>query len=566
MKTQILHLVLFASLFVAARGAVVTWDGGGDGFSWTNRFNWSGDTLPAANDEAIIVASQNPVVLSGTNSPVIVRRLQCGADFVLHEANLVLTDGESQFEGSLSLFGGSLRVDGPTVLVSSSGEVACTNVSFYVANGAKLSLPGLGSFHGSSLWSVSGSGSILALPDLTNLDLTGAWDFNAYVAAGGQLIVSNLVSTGRPVLGPRFRATGTNSLVDLTSLTQGDISLEALEDGVVWSPQWAGGPRAGVNITAGGIMPVAQIRQLAYLTVSGAGMRADFAALTNLNGGDITVSDGAAVSLPALHHHIEQGWGPSSWSANGSGSVLELPGLTNIYVASGYNSLALEASGGGRFLASNLVAIAGGEVSIDAAGSGSLIDLSSVSGFCREDPDHEGRIPSSMRVSVGATILLNTQALLLANVEVRIPSGHPILPPNLAASYALTLYGRAGRSYSIDTKDWGTPGSPWQFYGRVPLTDDIQVVSDSVSTNRSFRVREFAASPPILDLAQASPQTGQLILYGTPGKSVRLGWTTNLNDPQSWTFEPGVELTNAFQFLFFDTTTMPVRFFRAMEE
>src|SRR5438045_6246751 len=50
--------------------SAVSWDGGGDGVNWTNRFNWSTDQLPAADNDVTISSTAHPTVqiASGTQS------------------------------------------------------------------------------------------------------------------------------------------------------------------------------------------------------------------------------------------------------------------------------------------------------------------------------------------------------------------------------------------------------------------------------------------------------------------------------------------------------------------
>src|SRR5262245_55917464 len=48
--------------------AAVSWDGGGDGTSWGDRFNWSADALPGSNDDVTINVAANPTVTVSTGS------------------------------------------------------------------------------------------------------------------------------------------------------------------------------------------------------------------------------------------------------------------------------------------------------------------------------------------------------------------------------------------------------------------------------------------------------------------------------------------------------------------
>ena len=73
-----------------AHAATVTWDGGGDGVSWTDARNWSGDALPGSTDTAVLnVAAEPTVTLAG---PLLaVAALDCRENLVLAGAGLKVT-------------------------------------------------------------------------------------------------------------------------------------------------------------------------------------------------------------------------------------------------------------------------------------------------------------------------------------------------------------------------------------------------------------------------------------------------------------------------------------------
>ena len=52
-------VALMSSLAIAGFGqaATVSWDGGGDGVSWSDPLNWSGDALPGAADAVVVSGS-----------------------------------------------------------------------------------------------------------------------------------------------------------------------------------------------------------------------------------------------------------------------------------------------------------------------------------------------------------------------------------------------------------------------------------------------------------------------------------------------------------------------------
>ncbi|MBX3402365.1 MAG: hypothetical protein KF699_03030 [Phycisphaeraceae bacterium] len=79
--------------------AAVMWDGGGDGSSWSDPANWSGDRLPRPRD-VVVIGADASINIGGKGERITVRRL------------------ESQ--GSLTLLGGSLRTRGAMLL---DGEI-----------------------------------------------------------------------------------------------------------------------------------------------------------------------------------------------------------------------------------------------------------------------------------------------------------------------------------------------------------------------------------------------------------------------------------------------------------
>jgi hypothetical protein len=182
-------------------------------------------------------------------------------------------------------------------------------------------------------------------------------------------------------------------------------------------------------------------------------------------------------------------------------------------------------------------------IQILSDGTGSLIDLSSLSGFVNVVPG------SSLTAQYGGVILLNDQAFLLANVSITIPPGNPVLPPALVVSNTLTLYGRAWHSYWVEKRDTSNPASEWQFVARVPLTNAFQAFAGAPPPNTAYRVWEFVADPPILDAFHAPGQQYFLILYGATNKTYQLQSTSDLTPPSTWTPGTVISMTNAFRIL-----------------
>jgi hypothetical protein len=560
MRCHLAGIALLALLATATHAATINWDGGGDGVSWSDRLNWRDDIPPSTNDDVVIASPATTVLLSGTNSQVTVRSVQCDAGFTLKDARLTFSASASYFHGPVELSGSTLVVNGTGASLVTAGAVVATNASFYATGGAVVTLPDLAEFHGNSLWHVSGAGSVLRLPGLTNL--APGFAFNAIVSDGGQLLANNLVRIGAEGY-PRVRADGTNSMVDFGSLREATVlALEAWHGATIWAPQLTGGPEVGVELRAGGLIPTAQFRRLLAITVSSA--TADFAGLTNFDDGQLEVTEGGMVSMPALEQIHLGTWRPvhPSWTANGTGSLLSMPGLVSLISTDTEAEFSMTANGGGQILATNLVTIAAGYCDLEAGGAGSALDLRNLSGIFTQNTNSQ---PSQVAAFDGGTILLNTQAMLLCNVTATLPPGHTILPATTPGSPALNLYGQPGHAYTLEWRDT-QPGASWQFLARVPMTTNMQTLSPFLSAHRVYRVTEFLPGQPVLDCARMGTNGTQITVYGTPGKTLTMESCTDLNDPLGWEIGPSVTLTNAFHTFPPEPTTGTMKVFRAREE
>jgi hypothetical protein len=561
MNNHFSRVILFALLTTATQAATVVWDGGGGDSYWTNRLNWSTDTPPRPEDDVVIALPAATVLLSGMNNQVTVRSVECDASFALRDGRLNLTAGGSHFRGALEVFNGTLEVSGPGVSLLTLGAVTATNASFYATMGAVMALPGLTEFGGNAFWKVSGPGSVLRLPGLINME--PGFVFNAMISDGGQLLVNNLARIGAKGF-QRVRADGTNCLVDLGSLEDANVlSLEAWNEAVIWVPRYTGGPEVFIELRSGGSMPTAQFRQLHGITASAAS--AEFAGLTNFEGGQLIATDGAELSLPALERiNLDtEGVIDPEWRASGTGSVVNLPRLLSVVGTNSDHEFYLNVDGGGQIRATNLTTIADGQVDLKAYGAGSVLDLGSLSGIFTRNTNGYA---SQLGAIDGGTILLSTQAMLVVNLSVAMPPGHSVLPEALSGSSALQLFGRPGHAYTLEWRDIRQPESPWQFLYRVPMTTNLQVLSTALPADQIYRVSEISGSQPVLDYARIGANSAQITVYGTPGKTVTLESSTELNNSLGWKAGPVITMTNAFQIFPPEPTTGTVRVFRAREE
>jgi hypothetical protein len=368
-----------------------------------------------------------------------------------------------------------------------------------------------------------------------------------------------------------------------------------------------------------------RLTQLGGLTVDE--VTQNFPAVTNFDGADAIVSGGAVVTLPALQNYNKQCSG-ADWTVTGANSVLSLPALTN-FTGSVCNLHTIQAEAGGQLLATNLVAltgpavtfladgsgsaldfpalrsagdgsylaqfiaqnggsliipllgavdlvgitaqsagqvnmsqvqgISGSSVAITSTGAGSVIDLSDLSAFSTPLG------ASSLTATNSGVILLNNNVFLLENVAINW-AGSPALPAATIASSSLSLYGQPWHSYRVDVMPAGGPSNSWQFYARVPLTNAVQLVGSTPGTGQTFRVYEFQANPPILDLISLGQQLGQFVLYGLTNQTYRVETTSNLSSLVSWLpWSPSISMTNSFRIFAPTNLAAPAQFFRGRE-
>lgn len=104
--------------------AAVSWDGGGDGSSWNDPNNWSGDSTPADNDNVTIAAGSPTIVLSGASEQVAT--LTCSRQLAISGTLLTVTSSATLnalsaiFGGGGLSLGGTCTVNAPLILGSAS--------------------------------------------------------------------------------------------------------------------------------------------------------------------------------------------------------------------------------------------------------------------------------------------------------------------------------------------------------------------------------------------------------------------------------------------------------------
>ena len=476
----------------------------------------------------------------------------------LYSLSLLGQSGNFNALTNLSSLTAGVSISFPALINFTDGNITVTN--------GTVTLPALANYtkdcNGAN-WTVSGSNSVLNLPLLTNI--TGqACNYPAISAqAGGQIILSNVVSIQAGPLA--FQSDGANSVVNLNRLVTGsgqnqyEVTFEASTGGTIQLSNFYGGTLVGVIVNPGGNLPLAQFTKLFGITAN-SGVVANFPSLTNLDGGSLAAMTGGEIVLPAL-----QVVNPftncvnASWVANGSGSLISAPALLAL-TGSSCAAEAIEAQAGGQILLHDLAGLNGVDLQVLADGTGSLIDLSSLSSFLSATAGN-----SSLTAQNSGVILLGNQAFLLANIGINIPAGNPVLPPATNTGPGVVLYGIAGHSYLIEQLNTAIPGATWQFFRRVPLTNALQQIANSAPANTAYQIMDFVANPPLLDFLREPPQNPILVLYGATNKTFEVDGSTNLAASPPFTSNGVAIMTNAFRIFPPALTSPPMKFFRVQQ-
>ena len=211
--------------------SLVSWDGGGDGTSWSDQFNWGGDVLPGAADDVLIDLPGDITVTHGSGTTQI-NSLTSAESLVLSGGSLSLNStsainnaftisrgtlsgsGNLTVGGLLSWSGGTLWGSGQTI---AQGGLAISGGSAYkFLDGYTLVNAGLGIWTGgdTSLYDIRfKNGAVLLNQAGATFDIQTDQDFEQSTGAagafnnGGTLLKS--AGTGTTEIEVVFNNTGT---------------------------------------------------------------------------------------------------------------------------------------------------------------------------------------------------------------------------------------------------------------------------------------------------------------------------------------------------------------------
>ncbi len=293
--------------------ALISWDGGGDGTSWHDPLNWSGNVVPGASDDVSInLAGSNPVIrytaASGTRT---VKSVTCNEAFELSGGSLTIAGGASQFTANFSLTGGSLTITGGASQFTSNFSLtggsltatgAMTTVTTSLVAGPIVTLTG-----GSVTATGGASITFPTAPTLTNVSL--------FATSGGDILFPAATSySGSNGAHQTVQASGAGSRIDLGHLT-------TLVGGG-YDSYWGRTYYTYLKALDGGEIDVSgDVSGHTAWTLDGAGSVLNVAGVTTLAGAALTAANGAVWVFPA-------GWQPA-W---GGGCSLTTTGTGSAFV------------------------------------------------------------------------------------------------------------------------------------------------------------------------------------------------------------------------------------------
>ena len=170
--------LIFESLEERRMLATIDWSGADDGTTWNDGANWVGGQVPGSGDDAVINTSGSTIVFN-TTVPATIASLTVGSNDSLSITGGSLTldgPGNSTISGGLSMTGGSLTVSGTGVTLTANGATTVSDATLEASSGGTLDLPNLTTYSissGTQTLEATGTGSVLSLTSLTGISVPG---------------------------------------------------------------------------------------------------------------------------------------------------------------------------------------------------------------------------------------------------------------------------------------------------------------------------------------------------------------------------------------------------------
>ncbi len=347
-----------------------------------------------------------------------------GVSFSVDRSGFPLDQFTSIKDGAINIQGGSYdltkltSVDGSTLIAANGASLILPSVTTYnpnnflvsfLATGANgptaslLSLPALGSIQTTSFFGgitlEATFGGDLELPNVPSLDTSGTFT-PVNVSADGTGSVVNIAGVASfTTYSGSLGATNSGTLElnsGLTSLSGVTLKLDGT--GNIPESQFTAIDSGGID-DSGGV----------YAT-------SDFRKLTEIDGSSLSVTGGGQLVLSGVVSFDPLG-GYTSFSADGSASVLNLPDLTTVQSNSNYyGSLAISATNGGEVDLASLATLNTGatllSVNISADGASSVVKLPELTTYDTYFGDLEATNSGTVVLNPGLTSLTGVTLVL----------------------------------------------------------------------------------------------------------------------------------------------------------
>lgn len=486
--------------------SAVAWTGPSSG-SWDVAGNWSSGAVPTAGDDVTIDTAAALTISIQPGDSIAVRSLTTGANDTLSISggSLTVTGGSSTLNGPLDMTGGTLTADGASLIANAATSISAANL--YAESGGTLSLPDLSTYtsNGNTL-EATGAGSSLDLPALTTITHNGPLILNAF--SGGKVGLSSLASLdGGNAAGLAINDTGGGTILDgnLTNLNFVNVTLDGTDTQV--AAPWT----AVTN---------------SQLTISGGTYNLPL--LTSLGGTNLSLSGGAALTLPAANIDAT-----SSVTVAGAASLTTTGDLTN-------NGTLTVGPGSTVNVGGNFTQGAGGTLSVELGGApasgqfgqvlvqnaaslAGALNVSAANGYAPQVGDEFTVMKfasvsneSARLTGLGASLVEET---LPTSLELSVP------PPDVVQSAAgATLHTSIGSSFYTTVATF-TDLSPFananDFVAAIDWGDGTASNSNIGSSGSQFQVNWFhdyahsgtyATTITIVEHGVATTTTGTVIV------------------------------------------------------
>ena len=182
----------------SALAAARTWDAGGDGLSWSDKNNWSANTVPANNDTVTIASGTVSVDVNTKNLTSLT--ISGGTVTVSGSSTINITGtGTNLFSVTGGTFTGGSGTISDNGALSISGSANFTASSGSTSIGGSFSKAGTGTFsaNGGTV-TLTGSGSITGATgtnEFNKLTISGSYTLGGDLKAGSNLSLSGSLDT-----------------------------------------------------------------------------------------------------------------------------------------------------------------------------------------------------------------------------------------------------------------------------------------------------------------------------------------------------------------------------------